>query len=56
MRAKECLRLTFSRFDHVAADVSLKYQKKTSHGTVLGGICSIIAAIIVIFFVFSELY
>ena len=56
MRAKECLRLTFSKFDHVAADVSLNYQKKSSHGTILGGICSIVAAIIVIFFVFSELY
>lgn len=43
-------------WDGVGARVGLTYEKKASHGTVIGGLFSVLATIIVLFFVFSEFY
>ena len=43
MNLRVWLREKFSSFDSVGTGVSLNYDKKSTHGTAIGGICSILA-------------
>ena len=56
MKATEWLNQTLSGFDSSGTGVGLTYLKKSTHGTVVGGLCSILATIIIVFFIFSEFY
>ena len=45
-----------ANYDKVGSGVNLTYERKPSYGTALGGFCSLIATMLVLFFIFSEFY
>ena len=42
--------------DAVGAGITLTHMNKKFHGTLLGGVCSLIAQALVLIFLFSEMY
>ena len=50
------LRKKLASWDQCGYTPSLSYRREASYGTALGGICSIVATLLVMMFVVSELY
>lgn len=50
------IKSSLRKFDYQPVPVSLNYKGEAAKGTVIGGICTIIAAFIIISFIISQLY